>query len=141
MRFLRTIFFLAVLAVVGVLAYNYWSGHGWTLRAPSGAKDFDAEAAKLRGAELTKDAARKAGEAATKIEEVVSEGALTAKITSKMALDDYVKARAINVDTSGTVVTLTGQVESTAERERAVRLAKETAGVTRVVDKLEVKKP
>ena len=141
MGFLRAIFFLAVLIIGGVLAYNYWSGHGWTLRAPSGAKDFDAGAARQRGAELTKEAARKAGEAATKIEEAVSEGALTAKITSKMALDDYVKARTINVDTSGTVVTLTGLVESTAERERAVRLARETAGVTRVVDKLEVKKP
>jgi hypothetical protein len=141
MRFLRAIFFLAVLAIVGVLAYNYLSGQGWTLRAPSGTKDFDAGAAKQRGAELTKEAARQAGEAATKIEGVVSEGTLTAKIKSKMALDDYVKARTINVDTSGTVVTLTGLVESTAERERAMRLARETAGVTRVVDKLEVKKP
>ena len=141
MRFLRAIFFLAVLAIVGVLSYNYLSGQGWTLRAPSAAKDFDPEAAKQRGAELTKEAARKAGEAATKIEGAVSEGALTAKITSKMALDDYVKARTINVDTSGTVVTLTGFVESIAERERAVRLARETAGVTRVIDKLEVKKP
>jgi osmotically-inducible protein OsmY len=141
MRFLRAIFFLAVLAIVGVLAYNYWSGHGWTLRPPSGASDIDAEAAQQRGAELTKEAARRAGEAATKLEGAVSEGALTAKIASKMALDDYVKARTINVDTSGTVVTLTGFVESTAERERALRLARETAGVTRVVDKLEVKKP
>ena len=141
MRFLRAIFFLAVLVIVGVLAYNYWSGHGWTLRAPSGAKDFDAGAAQQRGAELTKEAARQAGEAATKLEGAVSEGTLTAKIKSKMALDDYVKARTIDVDTSGTVVTLTGFVESTAERERAVRLAQETAGVTRVVDKLEVKKP
>ncbi len=136
MRFLRAIFILAVLAIVGVLAYNYWLGHGWTLRPP-GASGIDAETAKQRGAELT----RKAGEAASKVEGAVSEGTLTAKITSKMALDDHVKARTINVDTSGTVVTLTGLVESTAERERAVRLARETAGVTRVVDKLEVKKP
>jgi BON domain len=141
MRFLRAIFFLAVLAIVGVLTYNYWSGHGWTLRPPSGVSGIDAEAAKQRGAELTKEAAQKAGEAATKLEGAVSEGTVTAKIKSKMALDEYVKARAINVDTAGTVVTLTGVVESTAERERAVSLARETAGVTRVVDKLEVKKP
>ena len=38
------------------------------------------------------------------------------------------------------VVTLSGIVESAAERERAVRLAKETKGVTSVVDKLEIKK-
>lgn len=137
MGFLRAIFFLPVLAIVGVFAYNYWSGHGWILRAPSGASGIDAETAKRRGAELT----QRAGEAATKLEGVVSDGALTAKITSNMALDNYVKARTINVDTSGTVVTLTGLVESTNERERAVRLARETAGVTRVIDELEVKKP
>ena len=56
-----------------------------------------------------------------------------------MALDDMVKARTINVDTTGSVVTLTGTVESNQERERAVRLARETAGVTNVVDKLQVK--
>jgi len=56
-----------------------------------------------------------------------------------MALDDLVKARTINVDTSGSVVTLSGTVESSQERERAVRIARETAGVTNVVDKLQVK--
>ena len=56
-----------------------------------------------------------------------------------MALDDLVKARTINVDTTGSVVTLSGTVESSQERERAVRLARETAGVTNVVDKLQVK--
>jgi len=50
-----------------------------------------------------------------------------------------VKARTINVDTTGSVVTLTGTVESNQERERAMRLARETAGVTRVVDKLQLK--
>ena len=44
-------------------------------------------------------------------------------------------------DTAGSVVTLTGIVDSSEERERAVRLAKDTEGVTSVVDKLEVKKP
>jgi hyperosmotically inducible protein len=66
----------------------------------------------------------------------VGAAALTAKIKSKMALDDSVKAHNINVDTNGTVVTLTGTVQSDQERERAVRLAKETAGVTQVVDRL-----
>jgi osmotically-inducible protein OsmY len=64
---------------------------------------------------------------------------VTAKIKSKMALDDMVKARTINVDTTGSVVTLTGTVGSNQERERAVRLARETVGVTNVVDKLQVK--
>jgi osmotically-inducible protein OsmY len=55
-----------------------------------------------------------------------------------MALDDFVKARAIDVDTTGSVVTLSGKVQSESERERAVRLARETVGVTNVVDRLQV---
>ncbi|MBK5298951.1 MAG: BON domain-containing protein [Vicinamibacteria bacterium] len=58
----------------------------------------------------------------------MGEGTLTAKIKSTMALDDNVSARAIDVDTSGTVVTLTGIVQSVDERERAVRLTRETQG-------------
>ena len=65
-----------------------------------------------------------------------SDGALTAKIKSKMTLDDLVNARSINVSTTDRVVTLTGTVASARERERAVALAKETNGVTRVEDKL-----
>jgi osmotically-inducible protein OsmY len=147
MRFIRAILLLAVLAVVAVLGYNYWSGSGLTLRPASGSRGIDAEETRRRGVELTREAAEKTkevahrtSEAAAKIEGAVSEGALTAKIKSKMLLDDYVKARTINVDTSNSVVTLTGVVESNAERERAVRLARETDGVKRVVDKLEVRK-
>jgi hyperosmotically inducible protein len=140
MRFIRTILVLVVIAVVGILGYNYWSGNGWTLHPPWGSTGIDADTARRQGADFAAKTAEKAGEAATKIEDSVSEAALTTKIKSKMALDDNVKARMINVDTKGSVVTLTGTVESAAEHERAVRLAKETKGVTDVVDKLEIKK-
>ena len=70
----------------------------------------------------------------------MAEAALTAKIKSKMALDDHVKARTIDVDTSGSVATLSGVVASKDERKRAVQLAKDTEGITRVVDKLEVER-
>jgi hypothetical protein len=139
-RLLRTILLLAIVGVIAVVAYNYSMGRGFTLSYPAGPA-VDADAARQRGGELTKDAAQKAGEAATKIEQAVGEGAVTAKIKSKMALDDHVKARAIDVDTSGTVVTLSGVVQSADERERALRLARDTAGVTQVIDKLEVKAP
>lgn len=59
-------------------------------------------------------------------------------IKAKMALDDSVKARAIDVTTTGSTVTLTGTVRSASERDRAVALARETAGVTAVVDRLEI---
>ena len=46
---------------------------------------------------------------------------------------------AIDVDTDGTVVTLSGRVSSEAEHRRAVQLARETEGVTSVVDNLVVR--
>lgn len=43
-----------------------------------------------------------------------------------MALDDAIEAARIDVDTTDGVLTLTGAVRSHAERERALRLARET---------------
>ena len=94
----------------------------------------DTQKAKEVGAEV----GAKTAEAANRAGEVLNEGALTAKIKSKMALDDLVRARTIDVTTNGHVVTLTGTVGSEAERTRAVQLARETAGVTQVVDRLAV---
>lgn len=136
MRFLRTILLLAIIGVLAVMGYNYVAGRGFTLSYPAGAPP---DAARQRGAELTERAAETASKAATKVEAAVGEGALTAKIKSKMALDDVVKARDIDVDTTGSVVTLSGVVQSNEEKQRALRLARETAGVTEVVDRLEVK--
>lgn len=139
MRFIRTVFALIIVAVIGVLAYNYWSGHGLTLR-PSGSTSVNAEAARDQGKAIADKTAATVDKAATKLEQAVDEGTLTLKIKSKMALDDMVKARTIKVDTTGSVVTLTGTVESNQERERAVRLARETVGITNVIDKLQVKR-
>jgi osmotically-inducible protein OsmY len=69
----------------------------------------------------------------------VTAAAFTSKIKAKMALDDLVKAADINVDTDGSVVTLTGDVGSKDEQRRAVRIATETAGVTKVVNHLRVR--
>jgi len=78
--------------------------------------------------------------AAEKVKESASEAALTSKIKAKMVLDDYVKARSIDVTTDGTTVTVSGTVRSADEHERAIRIARETAGVTRVVDHLTIEK-
>ena len=140
MRAIRLLLVLVLLAIVGVLVYNYSSGYGWTLRPPVSSGGIDAETAREKGAELTQKAAAGAKTVAERTNEVVGDAALTAKIKSKMALDDYVKARTINVDSNGTIVTLSGTVQSEKERERAVRLARETAGVTQVVDRLQIVK-
>ncbi len=42
MRFIRTVFTLIVVAVIGMVAFNYWSGHGLTL-LPSGSTGVEAE--------------------------------------------------------------------------------------------------
>ena len=62
----------------------------------------------------------------------------TARIQAKFAQDDIVKAHEIDVTTNGGVVTLEGEVDSNAARQQAVRLARETQGVTSVVDNLRV---
>jgi osmotically-inducible protein OsmY len=141
MRFIRKVLLLAVVVVAGILVYNYWSGNGWTLLPSSSSSGVNVDSARRQSAEFATTAAEKGREAAAKVGGVLSEGALTTKIKSKMALDDNVKARTISVETEGSVVTLTGAVGSNAERDRAVRLARETDGVTKVVDKLELKKP
>jgi osmotically-inducible protein OsmY len=56
-----------------------------------------------------------------------------------MALDDTLKSRSIDVSTSGSTVTVSGQVPTAAARARALALARETDGVSAVVDRLEVK--
>ena len=134
-RLIRVLFTLVVLVVAGLLVYNYWNGHGWTLSPPSA---VDAGTSRGEVADAVKSTAEKAGEAASGITSAVAEGTLTTKIKAKMALDDLVKASAIGVETTGTVVTLTGKVASAAERDRALRIVRETDGVTKVVDKLQI---
>ena len=136
MRTIRRLVLLAVVGVGGVAAYNHWSDNGWPLR--SRAAVLDADSAKEKAARFATRATAKASNAADKLGGRMSESALTAKIKSKMALDDHVNARAIDVDTSGSVVTLTGTVRSKDQRDRALGLARDTEGVTRVVDRLRV---
>ena len=67
-----------------------------------------------------------------------TDGGVTSKVKAKFAQDDMVKAHEINVDTRDGVVTLTGEVPTTTARQQAVRLARDTEGVTNVVDELRV---
>jgi osmotically-inducible protein OsmY len=139
MRLIRRLLLLAIVGVAGVTAYAYWSDNGSALREK--ATDLAAETAKREASKLADKAADTASDAAGKLGDTVADGALTAKIKSKMALDDHVRARDIDVDTAGSVATLSGVVASADERKRAVQLARDTEGITRVVDKLEVRRP
>jgi osmotically-inducible protein OsmY len=66
---------------------------------------------------------------------------ITMKIESKYFLDNEVKGRNIDVTTENGVVTLTGQVDSPAEKRQAVLLARSTEGVKDVQDQLKVVAP
>ena len=139
MRLIRGVLVLLVLVIAGVLAYNYWTGNGWTLQPPTtSATGVNAETAREKGADLARKAADTTKVAAERTSALVGEAALTAKIKSKMALDDIVEARRVDVTTRDHIVTLSGTVRSVLEHDRALQLAKETDGVTQVIDRLKV---
>src|SRR5438270_285202 len=71
--------------------------------------------------------------------EKLDNAALLAKVKAKLAGDLGVATLSdVNVDTSGSVVTLRGTVASDAQRRAAQRAASQVSGVTSVVNDLKV---
>jgi hyperosmotically inducible periplasmic protein len=64
--------------------------------------------------------------------EVIDDTTITTKVKTNLLADPTVSAFAISVDTSRGIVSLTGIVNSAAERARAIQVAQETGGVRRV---------
>jgi hyperosmotically inducible protein len=64
--------------------------------------------------------------------QAVDDTLITTKVKASFAADPQVSALAISVDTESGVVTLSGVVESEAERQRAIQLAQGIEGVKRV---------
>ena len=129
---LKLVILIIVLVGVGGFLLGWWGSGGSLLPANAG---VDAQRAREVGAEV----GEKTAAVATQAKAALDDGALTAKIKSKMALDDSVKALNIHVDTANGIVTVSGTARSQAERQRALQLAKETNGVREVVDRLVVK--
>jgi len=67
-----------------------------------------------------------------------TDAGITTAVKSKLAADDSVKAYKVDVDTHNKVVTLSGEVETAAQREHAITIARNTKGVADVIDRLEV---
>lgn len=67
-----------------------------------------------------------------------TDAGITAAVKTRLAANAAVSAATIDVDTQNKVVTLTGTVDSTLAKAEAVRLARESDGVTDVVDNLQV---
>ena len=139
---------LLLVAAAAVAAYNYSNGRDILSVPSTGAikdsvrdtvQDSVQNAARQTRAEIKEHASESVHSAVNRAEEAVTEAALTSKIKAKMALDDLVKASDVGVQTEGGVVTLTGTVASKDEQQRAVRIATETKGVTKVVNRLRVR--
>jgi hypothetical protein len=136
----RTILVVVILVAIAAFFIGYrWADDDGT-REPDFAVGTTGGAVDVNDARETGAAiGEKVGEAANQAQRIATDAALTAKIKSKMALDDTIEAARIDVDSSNGVVTLRGSVDSSAERQRALQLARETDGVTSVVDLLEVR--
>jgi osmotically-inducible protein OsmY len=87
-----------------------------------------------------RNAGDRASDAAGRAGAVVTDAAITTAVKAKVLADANTPGTAIDVDTQGGVVTLTGTVASRAAADRAVALARETNGVKNVVNNLKVGK-
>ena len=70
--------------------------------------------------------------------QTVRDQSITTIVKSKLIANSDVAARNINVDTAGGVVSLRGAVRSEKEKTIAVKIARTTKGVKKVVSNLEV---
>lgn len=82
---------------------------------------------------------QKAENAAEKTERTIDNAALTTAVKSKLAADVRLGTlTSINVDSSGTTVTLSGHVKTSEEKSYAEDVAKTVDGVSMVVNRLEI---
>jgi osmotically-inducible protein OsmY len=79
-----------------------------------------------------------AGKAVDRVAQAGSDAWITAKVKAKIMDDSLAKRGVIHVDVKNQVVTLTGSAPSSAAREHAVYLARDTQGVRQVVDQLSI---
>lgn len=87
-------------------------------------------------ARKTENATERAGERTAR---AASDGNITAKVKAGLVTDPVLKGMEINVDTEGGVVMLSGFVESKAEADKAMQVAKGVDGVTSVKSAIKVK--
>jgi hyperosmotically inducible protein len=72
--------------------------------------------------------------------ETVDDATITASVKSKLVADKASNLTRVDVDTQNGVVHLNGSVETAEQKSRAEQLARESRGVTRVVNNLQVQR-
>ena len=143
-------FVLVVVIVVAVAAFFFgyrWGGAHFGRTAaepvvrterPVGTTGGSSEATRQRARAAGAEIGEKVAVGTEKAAETIDEARVTAKVKSKMALDDSLDGSRIHVSTDDNVVTLSGTVINEAQHTRALALTRETAGVAMVVDHLSV---
>jgi osmotically-inducible protein OsmY len=135
---LRVVLVLIIVAAAAAFFFGYRFGD-----RPGASEDVTGTSGAQVDVDRARDAGAKVGatvaEGANQVQRAAENAALTGKIKSKMALDDTIEARNIDVDTMDGVVTLTGSVRDAQGRDRALQLARETDGVVSVVDRLTIR--
>jgi hyperosmotically inducible protein len=135
----RAVLLVVVVVALAAFLFGYrWASDDVVVSEPvvgTAGDGVNVDSAREVGAEV----GEKVAEGANQAQRLADNGVITARIKSKMALDEIVEAADIDVDTANGVVTLTGSVASAAERQRALQLARETEGVSSVVDRLDVR--
>jgi hypothetical protein len=147
---LRALLKFILVIVIVVAAAAFFMGYRWgggsissvsqrvsDKPAPVGTAGT-ADSARARAREAGADIGEKIAVGAEKASESLAEAQLTAKVKSKIALDDTLDGARISVESEDQRVTLTGTVIDAAQRARALSLARETEGVSAVVDHLSV---
>jgi BON domain-containing protein len=151
---LRALVRIILVIVVIVAAAAFLIGYRWGVphrsattqpaarqESPVGTTGGRAEATRERARAAGAEIGEKVAVGAEKASETLDEARLTAKVKSKIALDDTLSGSHIDVTTDDHGVTLTGTVINEAQHRRALDLARETADVSNVVDHLSVGKP
>src|SRR5881275_1290167 len=126
----RAVLLSVLIILIAFVAFSYLSGTAYwrypRANPSSGSVGTTGTGSVEKARQAGAAVGEKVGVAAAKVGQAVDDATLTTTI----------KARAIDSTTNESVVTLTGTVGSQAEHDRAVALARETEGVTKVVDRL-----
>jgi BON domain len=135
---LRAMVLIVVLVAGAAFLLGWWGNNKVQSGDPQpvGTTGVSTERAREVGAEVGERTAA----AAEQARRALANGGITAKIKAKIALDDTVKALDVNIDTDGAIVTVSGTVDSGAQRERILQLARETDGVKQVVDRIQMRR-
>jgi osmotically-inducible protein OsmY len=89
-------------------------------------------------AEAGKTVAGDLEEAAQTVRDTSEDAILTAKVKTALALSKSASAYEVDVDSDGGAVTLSGAVPSNEARAAVLDIARDTAGVLQVVDRIEI---